>query len=172
MAMSHRQSSEIREKSLGVFLMSLFLFSLMTSFTGAIVEPVVAEGRSDQFSVFISPNGQEVNPGESGEYTITIYNQGSNPITVQIATAEGQEQECSQYSSTNTQVAGPIDAGSSGEASMNVTLTQGAEGSCDTTVTVTATEQATPPTNLLNLQVKISQLPQLLETGEAQPSLV
>ena len=145
MAMSHRQSSEIREKSLGVFLMSLFLFSLMTSFTGAIVEPVVAEGRSDQFSVFISPNGQEVNPGESGEYTITIYNQGSNPITVQIATAEGQEQECSQYSSTNTQVAGPIDAGSSGEASMNVTLTQGAEGSCDTTVTVTATEQATPP---------------------------
>ena len=92
-----------------------------------IVEPVVAEGRSDQFSVFISPNGQEVNPGESGEYTITIYNQGSNPITVQIATAEGQEQECSQYSSSNTQVAGPIDAGSSGEASMNVTLTQSAE---------------------------------------------
>ena len=63
MAMSHRHSSEIREKSLGVFLMSLFLFSLMTSFTGAIVEPVVADGRSDQFSIIISPNGQEVTPG-------------------------------------------------------------------------------------------------------------
>lgn len=145
MAMSHRQSSEIKEKSLSVFLISLFLFSLMTSFSASLVEPVAADGRTESFFVQISPNGQEVNPGESGEYTITVYNSGSNPITVQISTAEGQEEACAQYSSQNTQVAGPIDAGSSGEATMNVTLTQAAEGSCDTTVTVTATEQVTPP---------------------------
>lgn len=111
MAMSHRQSSEIKEKSLSVFLISLFLFSLMTSFSASLVEPVAADGRTESFFVQISPNGQEVNPGESGEYTITVYNSGSNPITVQISTAEGQEEACAQYSSQNTQVAGPIDAG-------------------------------------------------------------
>jgi uncharacterized membrane protein len=87
----------------------------------------------------------EVNPGEAGEYTIRVRNTGSNPVTVQLSTSQEATQDCNGYSSAVTQIPGAIESGAYEEATMNVTLTQAAEGSCDTTVTVNANEQATPP---------------------------
>ena len=108
--------------------------------------PVVsADGRDASILVTAIPTALEVNPGEAGEYTIRVRNTGSNPVTVSLATSEEATQECNAYTSSITQIPGPIDAGSYEEATMNITLTQTAEGSCDTTVTVTANEQATPP---------------------------
>ena len=87
------------------------------------------EARDANIQVTVTPNAQTINPGESGEYTVRVYNSGSNPVTVQLSTAEGQDQDCSAYTSTITQIPGPIDSGSYEEASMNVTLAQNAEGS-------------------------------------------
>ena len=111
-----------------------------------LTAPVVAaDGRDASILVTAIPTALEVNPGEAGEYTIRVRNTGSNPVTVSMATSEEATQECNAYTSSITQIPGPIDAGSYEEATMNITLTQTAEGSCDTTVTVTANEQATPP---------------------------
>ena len=125
---------------------AVFMVLVMCSALLPLTAPVVsAEGRDASIMVTAIPNALEVNPGESGEYTIRVRNTGSNPVTVSLSTNEEATQECNAYTSTITQITGPIDAGSYEEASMNITLTQAAEGSCDTTVTVSATEQATPP---------------------------
>ena len=112
-----------------------------------VVAPLASadEARDANIQITVTPNAQTINPGESGEYTVRVYNSGSNPVTVQLSTAEGQDQDCSAYTSTITQIPGPIDSGSYEEASMNVTLAQNAEASCETTVTATAQDQPEPP---------------------------
>ena len=112
-----------------------------------ITAPLVSadEARDASIQVTVTPSAQTINPGEAGEYTVRVYNSGSNAVTVQLSTAEGTEQECSAYTSTITQITGQIDAGSYEEASMNITLTQTAEGSCDTTVTANAQDAPEPP---------------------------
>ncbi len=112
-----------------------------------VIAPLASadEARDANIQVTVTPNAQTINPGESGEYTVRVYNSGSNPVTVQLSTAEGQDQDCSAYTSTITQIPGPIDSNSYEEASMNVTLAQNAEGSCETTVTATAQDQPEPP---------------------------
>ena len=105
-----------------------------------------ADGARDaSIQVTVTPSAQTINPGEAGEYTVRVYNSGSNAVTVQLSTAEGTEQDCSAYTSTITQITGQIDAGSYEEASMNISLTQTAEGSCDTTVTANAQDAPEPP---------------------------
>ena len=103
------------------------------------------EGRDASILLTVNPSEQSVNPGESGEYTVRVYNQGSTPVTIQLSTAEEGTQECGAYTSTITQISGAIESGSSEEATMTVTLTVNAESSCDTTVTATATESPEPP---------------------------
>lgn len=102
-------------------------------------------GRDASIQVTAIPTALTVNPGEAGEYTIRVRNTGSNPVTVQLSTSQEPGEACNGFSSTITQITGPIDSGASEDATMNVTLTQTAEGDCDTTVTVNAQEQATPP---------------------------
>ncbi|DAC54996.1 MAG TPA: hypothetical protein HA320_01790, partial [Candidatus Poseidoniaceae archaeon] len=131
-----------QEKRLAVFLISLMVFSMLP-----LVAPNASadEARDASIQLTVSPTEQTINPGEAGEYTVRVYNTGSNPVTVQLSTAQGTEQDCSAYSSTITQIPGAIDAGSYEEATMNVTLAQNAEGSCDTTVTANAQDSPTPP---------------------------
>ena len=125
---------------------ALLLVLVMCGALLPLTAPVVAaDGRDASILVTAIPSALEVNPGEAGEYTIRVRNTGSNPVTVSLAASEEATQECNAYTSSITQIPGPIDAGSYEEATMNITLTQTAEGSCDTTVTVTANEQATPP---------------------------
>jgi uncharacterized membrane protein len=103
------------------------------------------EGRDASILLTVNPSEQSVNPGESGEYIVRVYNQGSTPVTIQLSTAEEGTQECGAYTSTITQISGAIDSGSYEEATMTVSLTVNAESSCDTTVTATATESPEPP---------------------------
>ena len=112
-----------------------------------LVAPMASadEARDASIQVTVSPSAQTINPGEAGEYTVRVYNSGSNPVTVQLSTAEGQDQDCSAYTSTITQIPGAIESGSYEEATMNVTLAQNAEGSCETTVTATAQDSPEPP---------------------------
>ena len=110
-----------------------------------MANPVTADdsGRDANISVSISPSAQTVNPGETAEYTVRVYNNGANPVSVNLAATN--EQDCNGYSSAVGQIGQPIDAGDYGETFLNVTLAQNAEGSCVTTVTANANEQVTPP---------------------------
>ena len=105
-----------------------------------------ADGARDaNIAVTVTPSAQTINPGEAGEYIVTVTNNGQNAVTVQLSTSEGTEQDCSAYTSTITQITGQIESGSSEEATMNISLTQTAEGSCDTTVTANAQDAPEPP---------------------------
>ena len=135
----HARDAE-RHESPRVLLISLMLLSLAPT-----LAPVAADGRDASIILTVTPSTLTVNPGESGEYTVRVYNTGSNPVTVQLSASEAQTQECGQYSSVIQQIPGPIDAGSYEETTMNVTLSQTAEGDCDTTIAAAATEQPEPP---------------------------
>ena len=124
-----------------VLLVSLLLFSLVP----AMANPVLADdsGRAANISVSVSPSAQTVNPGETAEYTVRVYNNGANTVSVNLAAAN--EQDCTSYSAAIGQIGQPIESGDYGETFLNVTLAQNAEGSCITTVTATGNEQVTPP---------------------------
>ena len=124
-----------------VLLVSLLLFSLVP----AMANPVLADdsGRAANISVSVSPSAQTVNPGETAEYTVRVYNNGANTVSVNLAAAN--EQDCTGYSAAIGQIGQPIESGDYGETFLNVTLAQNAEGSCITTVTATGNEQVTPP---------------------------
>ena len=140
--MDSRKNQTRKQSKAAILLMALLLFSMVPT----IAPTASADGARDaSIIVTISPNGQDINPGESGEYTIRVRNTGSDPVTVQISSSEEGTAECGQYSSQASQIAGQIDAGTFEETTMNVTLTQTAEASCDTTVAVSAADGATPP---------------------------
>ena len=120
---------------------------MLISLVPAVATPVAADdsGRDANISLSISPTAQTVNPGETAEYTVRVYNNGANPVSVNLGAANAQSQDCNGYSSTIGQIGQPIDSGDYGETFLNVTLAQTAEGSCVTTVTANANEQPTPP---------------------------
>ena len=127
---------------------AVMLVALMCMALLPLVAPTVAADGARAISVQLTaiPTALEVNPGESGEYTIRVRNNGDNPITVQLAVSEESDGDCSTgYTSTISQITGAIDSGSYEEAAMNISLTQTAEGTCESTVTATITEQVTPP---------------------------
>ena len=94
-------------------------------------------------AVELIPSAQEANPGESAEYTVRVYNQGSEAATVSLSATN--DQDCTGYSSSIGQISGPIEGGSYEETTLTVTLSQNAEGSCNTLVTATGNEQSSPP---------------------------
>ena len=131
-----RDSNSKGQARLSIFLIMTLLFSIMPYSVGT----VEAEAT---ISLSVTPGAQTVDPGESAEYTVRVYNQGSESITVQLSAANAGD--CTGYNAQIGQIPGPVEAGDFGETTMNVTLAQNAEGSCDTTVTATANEQSSPP---------------------------
>ena len=77
-------------------------------------------------AVELIPSAQEANPGESAEYTVRVYNQGSEAATVSLSATN--DQDCTGYSSSIGQISGPIEGGSYEETTLTVTLSQNAEG--------------------------------------------
>ena len=124
-----------------ILLVSLMLFSLVPT----IANPVAADdsGRDANISLSVSPSSQTVNPGETAEYTVRVYNNGANSVSIQLSATN--DQECTGYSSAIGQIGQPIESGSYEETFLIVTLAQNADGSCNTTVTANANEQVTPP---------------------------
>ena len=121
---------------------AIFLVLVMCSALLPLTAPMVsADGRAASISVTPIPSSMEVNPGEAGEYTIRVRNTGSDPVTVQISSAQEASGDCNGFSSAVTQIAGQIDSGSYEEAAMNVSLAQTVEpgAACVTTITVTIT---------------------------------
>ncbi len=129
------------QRRASILLVSLLLISLVP----AIASPVTADdsGRDANISLSVSPSSQTVNPGETAEYTVRVYNNGANPVSVNLASTN--DQDCTGYSSAIGQIGQPIESGSYEETFLNVSLAQNAEGSCLTTVTANANEQVTPP---------------------------
>ena len=141
--MDPREKIQSHASRRALFLTGLLLLSMLP-----MVAPGVAadEARDASITIQTSPaNGLEVNPGEAGEYTVRIYNNGPEPITLQISTSEEATQECGQYTSSIIQIPGVVESNDFGETTMNISLTQTAEGSCDTTITAQAAEAPTPP---------------------------
>ena len=114
-----------------VFSVVLLLFVSLT--------PVV----SAEASVTLSSNtlAQEADSDNPAEYTITVRNTGSDDITVSLSTVQGEG--CQGFTSNIEQISGTIASGSSESTTLTVTVGQGADGDCDTTVQATA--QVAPP---------------------------
>ena len=136
-----RRDTKRGQHRASILLVSLLLISLVP----AIANPVTADdsGRDANISLSVTPSSQTVNPGETAEYTVRVYNNGANPVSVNLASTN--EQDCTGYSSAIGQIGQPIESGSYEETFLNVSLAQNAEGSCITTVTANANEQVTPP---------------------------
>jgi uncharacterized membrane protein len=136
-----RRDSNQGQRRASILLVSLLLISLVPS----IANPVAADdsGRDANITLSVSPGSQTVNPGETAEYTVRVYNNGANPVSVNLAATN--DQDCTGYSSAIGQISQPIDSGSYEDTFLNVTLAQNAEDSCVTTVTANANEQVTPP---------------------------
>lgn len=136
-----RRDTKRGQHRASILLVSLLLISLVP----AIANPVTADdsGRDANISLSVTPSSQTVNPGETAEYTVRVYNNGANPVSVNLAATN--EQDCTGYSSAIGQIGQPIESGSYEETFLNVSLAQNAEGSCITTVTANANEQVTPP---------------------------
>ncbi len=136
-----RKDTKAARPITSIMLVSLMLFSLVPT----LANPVAADdsGRDAQIRLTVSPPSQTVNPGETAEYTVRVYNNGGQPISVNLGATNAQD--CNGYSSTIGQIGQPIESGDYGETFLNVTLAQTAEGSCITTVTANANEQPAPP---------------------------
>ena len=132
--MNPRETPRLSAHRGAIFLVILMLFSVLP-----LMAPSVAADGS--ISLNVSPNSMEVNPGESGEYTVVIFNTGSDPVTVNLQASNEPGEDCNGFSTTIGQIPGQIESGSSEETTMNVTLAQTVEpdSSCDTTVTATIT---------------------------------
>jgi uncharacterized membrane protein len=123
--------------------MALLIAASFSVFSAPVV---LADGARDaSIMLSVSPTMQTVNPGESAEYTVTVRNLGTEPVTINLQSNEDTTQECNAYTSTITQITGQIEAGEVGEATMDVNLAQGATDECDTTVRATAQDGGTPP---------------------------
>ncbi|MCS5536121.1 MAG: hypothetical protein NZ802_09740, partial [Candidatus Poseidoniales archaeon] len=124
--------------------MALLIAATFSVFSAPVV---LADGARDaSIMLTVNPTTQTVNPGESAEYTVTVRNLGGDdPVTINLQSNEETTQECNAYTSTITQITGQIEAGESDEATLTVTLSQGATDECDTTVRATATDGGTPP---------------------------
>lgn len=144
-SMEHRAKSQnlLRQKRASYLIITLLMLAIIPALSAPFTS--AAEARDASITLSVSPSSQSVNPGESGEYSIIVRNLGSNDISVTLQSNEAETQECGAYSSTITQIPGVIAPGATGEATMNVTLAQGATDQCDTTVRANANEQVTPP---------------------------
>ena len=93
-----------QKKRLAILLISLMMFSMLP-----LVAPLAsADGARDaSIQVTVTPSAQTINPGEAGEYTVRVYNSGSNAVTVQLSSAEGQDQDCSAYTVSYTHLTLP-----------------------------------------------------------------
>ena len=141
--MDPREKIQSHASRRAFFLTGLLLLSILPMVAPGVVAD---EARDASITIQTSPaNGLEVNPGESGEYTVRVYNNGPEPITLQLSTSEEATQECGQYTSNIQQIPGVVESNDFGETTMNISLTQTAEGSCDTTITAQAAEAPTPP---------------------------
>ena len=75
--MLNRKGSVSRANRAAFFLVTVMLVSLLP----LIATPVSA---APSISLNVSPNSLEVNPGDSGEYTVRVTNTGSDPVTVNL----------------------------------------------------------------------------------------
>ncbi|DAC60899.1 MAG TPA: hypothetical protein D7I03_01450, partial [Candidatus Poseidoniales archaeon] len=132
--MVNRGETVSRSNRAAFFLVSLMLVSMLPM----IATPVSA---APSINLYVTPNSQTVNPGDSGEYTVRVTNTGSDPVTVNLQSSNEPGEDCNGFTSAIGQIPGQIDAGQTEETTMNVTVGQTVEAdtACDTTVTATIT---------------------------------
>ena len=99
------------------------LFGVLLMLTLSLAPVVSAEAE-----VTLSSNtmAQEASPDEAAEYTITVRNTGSDDVTVQLSTTQGQD--CQGFTSNIEQISETISSGSSATATLTVSVAQGADG--------------------------------------------
>jgi hypothetical protein len=78
--MDPRETNTTHDLKRAYFLVGLLLLSILPM----VAPGVAADGARDAtITIQTTPgNGLEVNPGESGEYTVRVYNQGPESITL------------------------------------------------------------------------------------------
>ena len=113
----------------------LLVFSLLSPISLAEIDPRLTA----------SPMAQEADVDDAAEYDITVHNDGDDDMTVTLTTQQDAS-NCNGFTSNIEQVSGSIDAGSSETVTLTVTVTDQADGDCETTVNAQATPSGAPGT--------------------------
>ena len=85
--MVNRGETVSRSNRAAFFLVSLMLVSMLPM----IATPVSA---APSINLYVTPNSQTVNPGDSGEYTVRVTNTGSDPVTVNLQSSNEPGEDC------------------------------------------------------------------------------
>ena len=136
-AQIHKNNSPAR------FWSSTFLVLTMLLSTIPVVN--ATGGRDATISLSASPISQTADPGETAEYTVIIYNTGSDDVVITSLTTDNI---CQGYQSTIEQLppSTTISSGGSESVTMYVNVSSQATGSCDTTATANAQTTPVPST--------------------------
>ena len=92
-----------------------------------------------------SPMAQEADADNAAEYDIIVHNDGDDDMTVTLTTQQDAS-NCNGFTSNIEQVSGSIDGGSSETVTLTVSVTDQADGDCETTVNAQATPSGSPGT--------------------------
>ncbi len=93
-----RHQSHAAKSRGSLLLMALLVAASFSVFSAPVV---LADGARDaSIMLSVSPTMQTVNPGESAEYTVTVRNLGTEPVTINLQSNEDTTQECNAYTST------------------------------------------------------------------------
>ena len=108
-------------------LVVLLIFTAFSPMVQAEVEPRLTA----------SPMAQEADADNPAEYTITVHNDGDDDMAVSLSTSQDAS-NCNGFSSSIEQVSGTIGAGESETVTLTVSVSDQADGECETTVQATA----------------------------------
>ncbi|DAC37105.1 MAG TPA: hypothetical protein D7H79_00050 [Candidatus Poseidoniales archaeon] len=135
--MNHSSSARI--------LVVLLLLTLFLPFVQAEVEPRLTSNTM----------AQEADADNPAEYTITVHNDGDDDMSVSLSTQQDAS-NCNGFSSQIEQVSGTIDAGSSESVTLTVSVTEQADGDCETTVNAQATVSGGIPGTPKNADITVT----------------
>ena len=101
-----RKDTKAGQGITSTLLIALMLFSLVPAMANQLLRMILT--RCKHLCIHLSKRST-VNPGETAEYTVRVYNNGANPVSVNLAATN--EQDCNGYSSAVGQIGQPIEAG-------------------------------------------------------------
>ncbi|MBR80043.1 MAG: hypothetical protein CMA88_04595, partial [Euryarchaeota archaeon] len=126
-----------------VLIAALMLTSLVSS-------PVLAAA---SFTLTANPSASVATSEDPAEYTITIFNDGDEDLTITLSTSEN-DGGCNGFTSNLESTVFSVDAGSTESTTLTVSISDQASGDCETTVSGTGV--TSPPTEQDTADVKVT----------------
>ena len=126
-----------------VLIAALMLTSLVSS-------PVLAAA---SFTLTANPSASVATSDDPAEYTITIFNDGDEDLTITLSASQ-DDGGCNGFTSNLESTVFSVDAGSTESTTLTVSISDQASGDCETTVSGTGV--TSPPTEQDTADVKVT----------------